>query len=273
MKGKPIARYFISDLHIGDTGRADDFNREEELINFLDYVQARDGRLFLVGDIIEGLQMCLKKIVWNRSKLLQRLFTDFTFHYIVGNHDYLPFARYFPSEWREAGIIIQHGHQFDKYNREPNTCIGRWGAKLGGFFERILHPDSDRWCMELLELRKHITPAAEGYPGTYGEYIKGAESLLQKAPQADVVIMGHTHRGGIWKLPHGGIYANCGAWCGVAYPSYIKVTEKMVSFHNGVNHNILSEVSRNVKKKKRRCKSYHCDTTICNGNISRKSVR
>jgi len=161
-------------------------------------------------------------------------------YFLKGNHDF-PLGKYFPSVYMADGIHIEHGHRFDMYNATPSK-IGSVIAKGVGWFERLLHQDSDEWLSKIAEIKGKITPASENYPGSFTEYRDGAREILED-PTIDVVVMGHTHRPGIWQLDNG-IYINAGCWAGEEDPTYVMVTESTVQLYNAVTGELLAETDR-----------------------------
>jgi len=194
---------------------------------------------------VEGWQMSLKKVLWFRAKLILRLLSFlYPDKWLPGNHDYLPFAAFFPSTYKRDGVIAEHGNRFDIYNREPNTCIGRVVAKIVGFLERAIHPDLDDWLSPLLEMKKVITPASPDYPGDFSEYERGAETLLDQNPDCDVAILGHTHDP-VLKRVRNGIYGNCGrGWSGKMQPTFLRVTSQKVELVDGLTFRVLKKIDR-----------------------------
>jgi len=164
-------KYFVSDLHIGDGSRTDDFIYKDIFMDFLDQIIAEeDSQLIIVGDFLELWQADLEKILFYHSDLFAKLFrlaeTDRVI-YVYGNHDYLPFSRFKGSYFgnikvleqyidQENGIWALHGHQFNEFNDIEQAkdrisgSIGQKIAEVVGFLERHLDEDID------IELAKMI---------------------------------------------------------------------------------------------------------------------
>ena len=148
------------------------------------------------------------------------------FHFCPGNHDLesAGIAQLINAGWASEHVIIdtgdglfwvEHGHRLDKYNRKPN-----WGHRLllsiGKRLEKI-HPDAD-------VLDKYRRAADRKQVDGGGDSLaRGAKRILNTGRFRGVV-MGHTHRGGLWVLgtKHGPRpYANCGAWTSAHTPSVV----------------------------------------------------
>jgi len=108
-----VTKLYLSDLHIGNGNKKDDFKYDDELIKILDDLnEESNNELYIVGDGFEILQSyeislksnnvieivknidftsILKKIEENHKTLInafRKYSKKNTIHYIVGNHDY-----------------------------------------------------------------------------------------------------------------------------------------------------------------------------------------
>ncbi|OQY08929.1 MAG: hypothetical protein B6I29_04530 [Marinitoga sp. 4572_148] len=108
-----MTKLYLSDLHIGNGNKKDDFKYDDELIKILDDLnEESNNELYIVGDGFEILQSyeislksnnvieivknidftsILKKIEENHKTLInafRKYSKKNTIHYIVGNHDY-----------------------------------------------------------------------------------------------------------------------------------------------------------------------------------------
>jgi len=139
-KNSPI--FVISDLHIGSGGKMDNFNSRKTnlLMHFLDYIEKTQGKLIIIGDLLELWHCGLDEILSFHKELFARLNqTDFT--YILGNHDEelaemtrnrqadLPIL----SRIKSPEIIniagknfkFMHGHEVDPFIRKKSKTICR----------------------------------------------------------------------------------------------------------------------------------------------------
>ena len=236
--------YIISDLHLADGKRRDDFKKNlAKFKNFLRMVKKQKAQLIIAGDFLELWQTNPIDIAKTYSDILNELIS-LEVKIIIGNHDY--YLYHFrklnflhdsykipgpnPSLLSRAGIFIQHGHQFDRFN-DPKRLIriGNLAAMSAGIMED-LHPDLDETAMSFLKtLRKKLksafspihTPGTNkkqylSHGGDFSEYLTGVKKLLKKY---DYVILGHTHKPG---TALNGRYLNSGSWTSLK-PTYVEV--------------------------------------------------
>lgn len=256
---------FISDIHLGDGTRSDDFHRDEAFIKFLEWTDGRASEIVILGDLYELWQVRYEKITWHHWKLIRAL--EARAHkitYVFGNHDYLPFARLVPETYKskDGKIVAQHGHQYDKYNRFTNPLrtikwpIGRWITLGVAYLERWVSPRADTW---LEKMRKK-----------FGNFKVKAAEIQNRSPNKEdldlelqvieglraqhigiISIFGHNHNaevldiiGDYNSLGHR-IYANCGSWVDDEYPTFVAVTKDAVQVRDGYEPDeVLEEVKR-----------------------------
>ena len=261
-------KIFISDLHLGDGSRTDDFHRDKEFLEFLEFAEAEAQELIIVGDLLELWQADLDRVLFKHSELIKRLLllrNKIKLTYVVGNHDYIPFERFTDLavgiclEYRdEGGIVAEHGHRYDIFNRYKNPLQSiRWpsGKRLNLFvasLEKFLHPGVDKWTKKALEnfqflrqamsIRNKITPATKAYlkrGGHFGEFEKAVKNHLNKG--AKIVIFGHTHRAQLYVIENG-IYANCGAWIDGITPTYIAYDRNKIELREALTHKTIKRL-------------------------------
>jgi UDP-2,3-diacylglucosamine pyrophosphatase LpxH/uncharacterized membrane protein HdeD (DUF308 family) len=145
--------FVISDLHIGDGGRRDNFEagrKTPQLRAFLDHVGSERGELFILGDLFELWQMNLSLMITRRLELLDHL-ARLKATFVPGNHDvdlahfvgtdFLnhPFFRHMRAPFvREFGgrrFRFFHGHETDPFNSGDDPSFGRMLSIFGGVFE------------------------------------------------------------------------------------------------------------------------------------------
>ena len=229
--------YIISDLHLADGKRRDDFKKNRaKFKNFLRMVKHKKGQLIIAGDFLELWQTNSINITRTYSDILNDLISIGT-KIIIGNHDY--YLHHFGKlnflhdsyQIPKTKIFIQHGHQFDKFN-DPKRLfyIGNLAAMSAGIMEDI-HPDLDEKAMSFIEalhqkLKSAFSPIHTpgtnrkqylSHGGNFSEYLKGAKNLLRKY---DYVILGHTHKPG---TAFEGKYLNAGSWTS-SKPTYVEVS-------------------------------------------------
>lgn len=264
-------KIFISDLHLGDGSRADDFHLTDEFLRFLDVIEPQASQLIVVGDLLELWQADLDKIVFHHNKIIERLLIlagKKRLIYIIGNHDHIPFTKYLNPQLnillefkdRESGVWAEHGNQYDIFNRykDPGMAVrnrrGRNISYLVGWAERILHPDFDEWAANKLlkeggaflkqaaKIKNRLTPSSKEYykrGGDLSEYEQAAKGLISNGNR--IVIFGHTHQPVLKRLATG-VYANCGCWCSKELPTYIRVKEDKIELVSGIDHKAINSL-------------------------------
>ena len=263
-------KIFISDLHLGDGSRTDDFNRDKELLKFLEFVGNEAKKLIIVGDLFELWQASMDRILFRHNEVVNKILSlrnKIRLRYVVGNHDYIPFIKFIDSgvgislEYRDAenGIIAEHGNRYDVFNRYKNPLQsiswprGRRFALLAASLERFVNRDADVWLEKALEktedflghaalIRNKVTPSSQEYlkkGGHFGEFEEAVKSHMNNG--AKLVIFGHTHRCQLEKIDKG-IYANCGTWVDNATPTYIACHRDRVELREALTHKIIKQL-------------------------------
>ena len=262
-------KIFISDLHLGDGSRTDDFNRDKELLKFLEFVGNEASELIIVGDLFELWQANMDKILFRHNEVVNKLLSlknNIKVTYVIGNHDYIPFIKFINSgvgislEYRdvENGIIAEHGHKYDIFNRYKNPLqsikwpSGRRFALLAASLERLVNRDADVWLEKALEktedffghaalIRNKITPSSQEYlkkGGHFGEFDQAVKKHINNG--AKIVIFGHTHRCQLVTIGKG-IYANCGTWVDNVTPTYIAHHKEGIELREALSHKIIEK--------------------------------
>lgn len=207
--------YCISDLHIGDRSRKDDFQENEPgLIAFLCSIP--DNSLILVGDILELWQCKSDKIFEAYKQLLPLLFTK-TKHYVTGNHDRnIPcnkLNRYHnitvTGQLILGDTLFMHGHQFDLVNAKEKG-LGFWITKMAGWLESYVDKDIDKKAEQfVMWLKKRGRfGTVDSYREKAFAYARGITANGQKIKR---IIIGHTHQPD-HAVVDGIEYHNCGTW-------------------------------------------------------------
>ncbi len=197
--------YCISDLHLGNRGEADDFTGEVYLKHFLNLVGEND-LLVLNGDILELRQFSLEEIIDAYEDLLSRLFLNRKVVYVVGNHDIEMLGREFygvkvVSEFMIGNMIFIHGHQFDWLNNKHRWMVD-WALRFLRWLEEKIDPNIETKLEKLLKYGR--------WADTDKKYKKMAFEFGRRFGK-NKVILGHTHRKGVW-FSKDVIYYNCGCW-------------------------------------------------------------
>lgn len=177
------AKIFMSDLHIGDGGGADDFSPEKEtkfcsLIDELAEKYAKGTELILLGDIFDlieqkvGVDLAIRASVKAHSKTIKALKGWLSkgnkIFYITGNHDHavryprissflartliadndIFWGNFVIDDWyasKKMGLYAEHGNRFDVDNNHAGDekCFGDRVVKE--FLRPLESGDNDRY--------------------------------------------------------------------------------------------------------------------------------
>ncbi|MCQ9208123.1 MAG: UDP-2,3-diacylglucosamine diphosphatase [Omnitrophica bacterium] len=264
-------KIFISDLHLGDGSRTDDFHRDGAFLKFLEFVEDQAQELIILGDLFELWQADLDRVMFRHSKVVNKLLAlknKLKVSYVIGNHDYIPFIKFVNSnsgiflEYRdsETGIIAEHGHKYDIFNRYKNPLrsingpAGRHFTLFLANLERFIHPDVDGWAKKAMEnlddflheaifIKNKITPATKEYlkrGGHFGEFEQAVKNHINRG--AKIVIFGHIHKPQL-EIMEKGIYANCGAWVDNVEPTYIAYYRDRLELKEALTHKIIKQLT------------------------------
>ena len=211
---------FISDLHIG----ADEFQRENELLEFLKYCRELDS-LFIIGDAIDlwrdslpGLMSKYKKIFASLSLLKKAI-------YVVGNHDYL--MRKFVGQYGNVEIVypdyLVDINGYKVYMTHGHLQALEWrklfGLKLMNLYLKIgdtgIAPIiGDFWYKKPVQkLIANFTKSTSGRNDKTVAHLRSEAFKLANENKADIVLSGHTHFQEIIQK-HSIFYVNTGSWIG-----------------------------------------------------------
>jgi len=202
------ARYYVSDLHAGDGGDADDFAPNGTLFHEFAW-DVGWQRLRFVGDILEGWQgFTLGSIAAAYPQLCSMLAVARGCH---GNHDRRISG--LPARLVEGGVLCLHGHQADPWNSRYR-CLGRLLTRVAGWLERLGWKDADNpWTW-----RTPRDLTGDAWLRYRDYYVQGwiKRTLARERPR--VLVCGHTHRAGLARWPSGQVAANCGTWASPLLP-------------------------------------------------------
>ena len=263
-------KIFISDLHLGDGSRTDDFHRDREFLEFLEFVESRARELIILGDLLELWQADLDRALFKHGEVINRLLSlrnKVKITYAIGNHDYIPFVKFtglglgICSEYRDSqdGIVAEHGHRYDIFNRYKNPFksikwpLGKHFTLFVAGLERLIHPDVDKWAKKAMEsldgflreaifIRNRVTPATKEYlrrGGHLGEFEQAVKNHIKRG--AKIVVFGHTHQSQLQAIDKG-IYANCGSWVDGAAPTYIACYRDRIELKEGLTHKTIKQL-------------------------------
>ena len=217
---------FLSDLHLGDGGPADNFGppggvAESALAARIELWQARKERVGIAGDLLELLKFSQKEVLKAHGSLIEQLLglADF---YVAGNHDEELQGQKFMglrvepyvvfdlgsgiTDLRAAGragdrgsasiprppppapcrIYCEHGHRHD-------PLLRRWRrtseaiVKVSAWAEEHVNPDIDLWADRLVSWI--------GGTGRHGDNERYTPYIVSwaRAYRCNVAVFGHTH--------------------------------------------------------------------------------
>jgi len=188
----------MSDVHLGDGGRADDLRRNERALETaLDYYNKNGYSLILLGDIEEFWQFDLAKIAQRYRETVYsriRAFKDERVYRVWGNHD---------SEWgtlddpaRNRPIRPKCAEEALKMkDKDGKGCILLVHGHQGS-----TESDKDSWCSRFwVRMYRKIEPYIKIDPhrsATKSQITKDYERILYSwAKNAKcILICGHSHR-------------------------------------------------------------------------------
>ena len=263
-------KIFISDLHLGDGSRTDDFHRDKELLEFLEFVERESKELIILGDFLELWQADLDRVLFQHSEIINKLISlknKVEITYVIGNHDYIPFVKFIDSglgvclEYHDSenGIIAEHSHRYDIFNRYKNPLKsvksppGKQFTLFVAGLERLIHPDIDKWTkkaivnldqflQEAISIRNKVTPSTKEYlrrGGHFGEFEQAVKNHIKQG--ARIVIFGHAHKPQL-QIIEKGIYANPGAWVDNARPTYIAHYKDRIELNDALTKKIIKQL-------------------------------
>ena len=263
-------KIFISDLHLGDGSRTDDFHRDKEFLEFLEFVESQAQELIILGDFLELWQADLDRVLFRHSEIINKLLclrNKINLTYVIGNHDYIPFVKFIDSdegiclEYRDSenAIVAEHSHRYDIFNRYKNPLKSiKWppGKQFSLFIaglERLIHPNVDKWTKkamrgldqflrEAMLIRNRITPSTKEYlrrGGHFGEFDQAVRNHIKTG--ARIVVFGHTHKSQL-QIIDKGIYANCGAWVDGTTPTYIAYDKHRIELREALTHKVIKQL-------------------------------
>lgn len=209
---------FISDLHrgVGDC-RDNSAAHEIELVEIVEYAEARNARLLAGGDLLElwqnNVSQCIVRNMWLLDWLAQ-----LNAIYLLGNHD-ADLLHFIGTDWLKCPMVtnaftdyydatiggkryrFSHGHEADPYCRNPRPGKGRLSAIYTGIWE-------DRHGGPMLRGKCSVEQAVLGPMErliSWGNRLRGKPSRLVEIHQNieamtprefDYHIFGHTHTPG-----------------------------------------------------------------------------
>ena len=234
--------YILSDAHVGAAPDA----TTDALLRFLRRLRGRPGTLVLNGDILDFW------FEWRHSvpsfalpvlgALSELRAAGMPITWIAGNHDC----------W--GGAVLRDAVGITFQTTPVRERIGRWdmlvehGDGLRGHADRgylrikpilrhplsvwafrLLHPDlGTRLALGTSQVSR-VRSAADSGIGLRDV----ALGRMAEPNGPNLVVYGHSHVAGLTRAPHGGVYANPGAWG--ATPCYLCVTADRIELREPVD--------------------------------------
>ena len=218
---------FISDSHLGSKGC-----KAKSLYEFLDSIDGRVEKLFLVGDIVDLWAMKIKWYVPQKHSNVLRKFlgiakrSETEVIYIPGNHDE-DCREMIGHEFGKIKIMedyvytgingkvywILHGDVFDIFMHDSHKWISFAGTILYEWLLMINHvynKTRKMFGMEYWSLAKHIKTKVKDVTKVINQY-ETTLTNVAKNKGYDGVICGHIHKPEILTI-QGIEYLNCGDW-------------------------------------------------------------
>lgn len=187
---------YISDIHMNNGSKIDDFRQSDKLIAFLDDTFSQGGQVRIVGDLCDREN--LSDVIEAYKQLIPYLMRCVK---IRGNHDdwFYKLEGLYGFTSREFLVensaVVLHGHQFDWFNRRKRLITSAI-IKIVDAVEPIF-PNIDNVSLAIRHPDLYVSSAAHFALG-YG---------------TDTIIFAHTHKAGHWYRDGVHVY-NCGTWAG-----------------------------------------------------------
>lgn len=168
----------VSDLHLGDGSRADDFGDNDA--SFIDWHRGIKQDLTVFnGDFCDLWQFGYERIYATHTRLFEYI-AGINAKFIIGNHDYKLLGSNQLELTLDDGrrVLIIHGHQADERMSTPCVRLGVW---MLGMLERLpgLHWIDNPECF----LKTSHSEAVQ----------KVSAFVEEQFDFYDIVVCGHTH--------------------------------------------------------------------------------
>lgn len=210
-----MKRYVISDIHLCDGGKSDEFLPNKPAMMKL-LAGVPDGSLILNGDVLDLLRATLAEIEKAHGDLLDLLFKK-TFIYVSGNHD-REVLNFRDGMYRGVliadqliigDVLFMHGDRFDAVNSEGKV-IGNIATKTVDWMADHISP---KVMTKAREFERWLRASGRfGSPAAYRDLaIRAINHFNCKGGTIRTVILGHTHQRDTAEKD-GFHYINTGCW-------------------------------------------------------------
>ena len=233
--------YFVSDVHLGVSSRAEEERKLGLLLALLDDVIAERGRLYVVGDLFDFWYEYRSVVPRGYHQLYARLERIARegggATYLAGNHDFA-IGGFFSDDLGVA--VVRDDLTFTAQGRKFYLFHGDGLALRDGGYRmlkrvlrsplsqrlyRMLHPDL------AFGIARRFSHGSRDYTSgrDFGEHDgMRMEAERRIAAGADIVIMGHRHLPRLEPIG-GGQYVNLGDW--IRHYTYAVCRDGMVGLH------------------------------------------
>jgi UDP-2,3-diacylglucosamine hydrolase len=208
--------FFISDAHI----RTDESFRARLLLKFLHENKDKMTDLYILGDLFEfwfEYNIVFPKDYFKTLAALYNLIQDNKkVHYIMGNHEvmigrflknfgFVVHPDYAKIEIDKKIVYLAHGNKIDR-RLWTNLWERLLTSKINHVLYRLIHPDIGVFLAQGIA---HLSRKQKQNPHLDKMFEDHARTMLK---QADIAILGHSHRPVYKKYPGEKYYMNIGDW-------------------------------------------------------------
>ena len=235
--------YIASDFHLKFVENAEDTERRERVLSFLDSIKDDADLLILNGDIFDLWFVWRKFIIKGYFPLLLKLSqlreNGIRIVFIAGNHDF--WFKGFLTETLGIEVykddffetidgvktFVSHGDRYTSNDLRYQIFRKMIRNKFIMWVFGNLHPDL------ALNIGKNMSRSSRNQQPTDETLNKREQGLIhfakKKLNESDLVILGHSHIPKIARYENG-IYANAGDW--INNSSYLTMTNGKIELHN-----------------------------------------
>jgi len=216
--------FFISDIHLGLQSPTVEKEKEEKLVQFIEFAADNCDELIILGDLFdywfEYRRVIQKGFIRTLASLQNLTEKGIKVHYIIGNHDFLH-RDFFKKEigavlyynpvsltMNEKKFYLGHGDGLIKNDLGYKILKKLLRNRVLQFMFSLIHPDLG------IKIASGTSKKSRDYTTTkdYGESDSLFEVAKEKISEGyDYVMFGHSHRRRFEKYNEG-YYVNLGTW-------------------------------------------------------------
>ncbi len=239
--------FFASDFHLGAPDKKNSFERELEIILWLDSIKQSAAAIFLVGDLFdfwhEYKKVIPKGYIRFQGKLAELVDAGIPIYIFTGNHDMWMYG-YFTEELgipvlREPSLVtasnkrifVAHGDGLGPGDYKYKFLKKVFDNRVCQWLFRQIHPDLGMRIANMWSAKSRISSSTENTAKFLGEgewlwvYAKEQEALQHH----DCYIFGHRHLPIDVPVGETSKYINLGEW--VNYNTYAEFNGKDFVLH------------------------------------------